>query len=88
MAKFRMKGVLPLGVNPASLASHERYADRFAFPFPLLSDPGGAVALAYRAMRAGSRSVLRTVYVVGRDGRVVFAARGAPSVADILAAVP
>ena len=86
--RYDAKGLQALGVNPAALESHERYAARFAFAFPLLSDPGGAVALAYGAMRAGSRLVLRTVYVIGRDGRVAFAARGAPSTDEILAAVP
>ena len=85
--KYRAKAVQTFGVNPASVAGHERYAAKFRFPFPLLSDPDRAVAAAYRAVLAGSRSVLRTVYLVGTDGRVRLAQRGAPETDDILAAL-
>lgn len=85
--KYRERGVQTFGVNPASLEDHERYAARFRFNFPLLSDPAREVALAYRAVRPGARSLQRTVYVVGRDGRVRFAQRGAPDADEILAAV-
>jgi thioredoxin-dependent peroxiredoxin len=87
LTKYQAKAVQPFGVNPASVASHERYAAQFRFPFPLLSDPGRAVAAAYRAVRPGSRSVLRTVYLIGTDGRVRLAQRGAPATDDILAAL-
>ena len=85
--RYRKQGVQTFGVNPASLESHERYAARFAFDFPLLSDPSREVAAAYHAVRPGARSLQRTVYVVGPDGRVRFAQRGAPSTDEILAAV-
>ena len=87
MTKYQAKAVQTFGVNPASVASHERYAARFRFPFPLLSDTGRMVATAYRAVRPGSRSVLRTVYLIGTDGRVRLAQRGAPAADDILAAL-
>ena len=85
--KYLAKAVQTFGVNPASIASHERYAAKFRFPFPLLSDPDRAVTTAYRAVRAGSRSVLRTVYLIGTDGRVRLAQRGAPAADDVIAAL-
>jgi peroxiredoxin Q/BCP len=85
--KYQAKAVQTFGVNPASVASHERYAAKFRFPFPLLSDPGREVAAAYRVVRPGSRSVLRTVYLIGTDGTVRLALRGAPAADDILAAL-
>jgi peroxiredoxin len=85
--KYLAKAVQTFGVNPASVASHERYATTFRFPFPLLSDVDRTVAAAYRAVRPGSRSVLRTVYLIGTDGRVRLAQRGAPTADDILAAL-
>jgi peroxiredoxin Q/BCP len=87
MTKYQAKLVQPFGVNPASVTSHERYAAQFRFPFPLLSDPGREVAAAYRVVRSGSRSVLRTVYLIGTDGRVRLAQRGAPATDEILAAL-
>jgi peroxiredoxin Q/BCP len=85
--KYQAKAVQTFGVNPASVASHERYAAKFRFPFPLLSDAARDVATAYRTVRPGSRSVLRTVYLIGTDGRVRLAQRGAPAADDILAAL-
>jgi peroxiredoxin Q/BCP len=86
-AKYQAKAVQTFGVNPASIASHERYAAKFRFSFPLLSDVGRDVATAYRTVRSGSRSVLRTVYLIGTDGRIRLAQRGAPAADDILAAL-
>ena len=85
--KYQARGVQTFGVNPASVARHERYAAKFRFPFPLLADPARDVAAAYRVVRPGSRSVLRTVCLIGTDGKVRLAQRGAPATDDILAAL-
>jgi peroxiredoxin Q/BCP len=87
MAKFEQAGIQPCGVNPASVDAHWKYAEKFGFPFPLLSDPDRAIARAYRALKDDEHGIQRTVYVVGRDGRIVFGRRGAPPVDDIVAAV-
>jgi peroxiredoxin Q/BCP len=86
--EYHSKGVTTLGVNPASVAAHERYTEQFRFNFPLLSDPDRAVARAYRVLKPDGRGILRTVYLVGTDGRIRFAQRGAPPVDTILAALP
>ncbi len=36
--KFRRAGVEIVGVSPDSVASHEKFKDKFGFPFPLLAD--------------------------------------------------
>jgi len=87
MAKFKQAGIQPFGVNPAGVDSHVSYVKKFAFNFPLLSDPDRAIAEAYAAVKEDGRGIQRTVYVIGRDGTVRFAQRGAPSVDDIVAAV-
>lgn len=84
---YTAKGVQTLGMNPASVANHEKYAAKFRFGFPLVSDLERSAARAYRALKADGRGIVRTVYLVGRDGRVLFAERGAPSVDAILAAL-
>lgn len=76
--KYRQANVQPFGLNPASVDSHRRYAEKFRFPFPLLSDPGLAVAKAYGAVKFGGRAIQRSVVLVGQDGRVKFAQHGAP----------
>jgi peroxiredoxin Q/BCP len=84
---FRQATTQPLGVNPASAASHAKYAAKMSFGFPLLSDPDRALARAYQALKEDGRGIQRTVYAIGRDGRIAFAARGAPRPAEILASL-
>jgi peroxiredoxin Q/BCP len=88
MAKFRKKGVRPLGVNPASVADHEKYVARFGFTFPLLADAGREAARAYLALKPDGKGILRTVYLVSKDGRILFGKRGAPGADEVLAALP
>ena len=87
-AGFRERGVQTLGVNPASVADHEKYVAKFRFNFPILADTGRDVARAYRALKSDGRGIARTVYLIGRDGTVLFAKRGAPGASEVLAALP
>jgi peroxiredoxin Q/BCP len=87
MTKFERAGMQPFGVNPASPDSHRKYADKMRFGFPLLSDAHRAIAQAYHALKEDGKGIVRTVYVVGKDGTIRFAQRGAPPVDDIVAAV-
>lgn len=86
IAKFRAANIQPFGVNPASVDSHKSYVEKFQFNFPLLSDPDRAVAGAYHALKDDGKGIQRTVYVIGTDGTVRFAQRGAPPVDDIVRA--
>ena len=82
---YREKSVTTLGVNPASVASHEKYTAGFKFNFPLLSDADRVVATAYHALKPDGKGILRTVYLIGRDGKIAFAQRGMPAAEAILA---
>jgi len=86
MTKFQGAGIQPFGVNPADVDSHYKYATKMGFNFPLLSDPDRAIARAYNALKDDGKGIQRTVYVIGRDGTVRFAQRGAPPVDDIVGA--
>jgi peroxiredoxin Q/BCP len=87
-AKFRRKRVRTLGVNPASVADHEKYVAKFGFNFRLLADTGRDVARAYLVLKPDGKGILRTVYLIGTDGRVLFGKRGAPGADEVLAALP
>lgn len=87
MTTLEQAGIQPFGVNPAGVDSHARYARKMSFTFPLLSDPDRMIARAYHAIKEDGRGIQRTVYVIARDGRIVFARRGAPPVDEIAAAV-
>jgi len=85
--RFRAANVRPIGVNPAPPEDHAGYAARLALPFLLLSDPTREVSRRFAALRRDGRSIERTVYLIGRDGLVRFARRGAPGAGEILAAL-
>ncbi len=84
--KYARANVQPFGLNPAGVDAHRKYAEKLELPFPLLSDPGRAVAKAYGAVKLGGMSIHRSVVLVGRDGRVRFAQRGTPGADESLAA--
>lgn len=85
MTEFQAKGVQALGMNPASVDSHEKYSARFEFNFPLCADQDRRVAEAYHALKPGSASIARTVYLIGQDGTILFGQRGMPATPAILA---
>jgi len=82
--EFERRGVAGFGVNPGSAESHTRFRKNHNFPFPLLVDEGKKVAALY-----GSNGIVprRTVYGIGRDGRIAFAERGKPGPSKVLAAL-
>jgi peroxiredoxin Q/BCP len=84
--EFAARNAVVYGVNPASIESHARFAAKLELPFPLLSDRGGLVAWAYKS--GLWRIVRRTVYVIGPDGRILLARRGAPAPRELLAVLP
>jgi len=86
MAKFKAANIQPFGVNPASVESHKSYVEKFHFNFPLLSDADRVIAGAYQALKDDGKGIHRTVYVIGKDGTIRFAQRGAPPVDDIVRA--
>jgi thioredoxin-dependent peroxiredoxin len=87
-SKYQERGVRTFGVNPASVADHEKYVAKFHFNFRLLSDGAREAAGAYRALKPDGRGIVRSVYLVGRDGRVLFGKRGAPGADEVLRALP
>lgn len=69
------------GVNPGSAASHQHFREKHHLPYALLVDEGKRVANLYNA---GGLFVKRTVYLIGKDGRVRFAQRGMPPPLEVL----
>ena len=81
-SQAKARGVLVFGVNPQNARKHADFRKKFTFPFPLLVDQGQEVAEAYHA---NGLFVKRTVYLIGRDGKILFAQRGMPSPGEVLA---
>jgi peroxiredoxin len=76
--------IRPFGVNPASVGSHAGYATRLELPFPLLSDPDLAISRAYGTLKPGGSGIARSVCLIDRDGRVLYAHEGAPGANIVL----
>jgi hypothetical protein len=45
------------------------------------------VAGAYDALKPDGKGISRTVVVIGKDGRIIYRAAGAPSPEEIIAAI-
>jgi peroxiredoxin Q/BCP len=84
-SRYQAKHVTTLGVNPASVPDHEKYVAKFKFNFRLLADTDRQAARAYQALKPDGKGILRTVYLVGQNGTVLFGKRGAPAASEVLA---
>ena len=75
-AALKRKGVVVLGVSGDSVASHEKFRDKYSLNFPLLSDPDKAVAKKYGAwgekVMYGKKTVgmIRSTFVIDGEGVV------------------
>lgn len=71
-AKLFGADVVVLPISADSIPSHVSWASEMKFPFALVSDPSLAVADLYGSHPAGRPTAGRTVFVVGKDGKVVW----------------
>ena len=62
--------VIPISVD--SIGSHASWAHDMKFPFALASDPQLTVAEQYGSHNPGRSYASRTVFVIGKDGRIVW----------------
>jgi peroxiredoxin Q/BCP len=67
-------GAVLLGISPQDVASHEAWATKKGFTFPLLADVEKKVIEAY-GVGAPVLGVRRSVFVVDAAGKVAFADR-------------
>jgi peroxiredoxin len=58
-----------LGINPQSLASHQKFADKHGFSFPLLADSDKSVCRAYGALGLLGMAK-RALVLIESDGKV------------------
>jgi peroxiredoxin Q/BCP len=75
---LRGASIEPIGVNPGDAESHKAFRKEHALTFDLLVDEDAAVARAYGALKPGGDGIQRSVVIVGKDGKVIFAEHGAP----------
>ncbi len=94
--EFQKLGAEVLGVSKDSVRSHENFAAKYEFPFPLLSDPDEAACQAFDVIREKSMygrkymGVDRSSFLFDAKGVLVREWRGVKikgHVAEVLAAL-
>ncbi|HKL77647.1 MAG TPA: peroxiredoxin [Gammaproteobacteria bacterium] len=79
--QFQKAGVEVLGVSRDSLASHEKFAAKHEFPFPLLADPDETVCNAYGVLKEKNMygkkvmGIERSTFVIDPEGNIRHAHR-------------
>ena len=71
-AKLFGKDVVVLPISADSINSHVSWAADMKFPFGLVSDPSLSTAELYGSRMAGRPMANRTVFVIGKDGRITW----------------
>jgi peroxiredoxin Q/BCP len=71
------KGFKIIGISPDTQASHQKFAEKFSLPFPLIPDPGHEILKAYgvwgpkKFMGREYEGVLRTTFVLDEKGNIL-----------------
>ncbi len=81
-AEFVKAGWAVFGVSRDSLASHEKFKQKFGFPFELLSDPDEAACGIFGVIKMKNmygkqvRGIERSTFAIDREGRIAREWRG------------
>ena len=95
-AAFRDNNIVVIGISKDSVASHQKFAQKYDLPFILLSDPERQAIEAYGVWQEKkmcgktSMGVVRTTYIIGEDGRITHVmpkVKPDTNAADVLAAL-
>ncbi len=76
-AALKDKGIVVIGINKDSVESHKKFAEKFRFNFPILSDPEGKTIEAYGAWKGKSMygktfmGIARTTFLIDENGKIV-----------------
>ena len=75
-AALTARGAIVLGVSVDSVASHQKFKQKFQLSFPLLSDADQRVVRAYGVWKTKSmygrtyEGIERTTFLIGPDGKI------------------
>jgi len=76
---FQKLNITVLGVSKDTVTSHQKFAQKYNLPFPLLSDPEKTIIRAYKALGMKKmfgkeyEDVLRISYLINPTGHIVKA---------------
>ncbi len=86
LSDMRSANVEPFGLSADDSESHQKFCDTYDLEFELLVDENLDVAKAYGAVKPEG-GIQRSVFLIGVDGKVIFAREGAPSWAEVQEAI-
>lgn len=72
--EMQKHGIIVLGVSTDSIASHQKFAEKYGFAFPLLSDPDAHIAQLYDVYKEKSMfgkkymGVNRETFLIDKEG--------------------
>ena len=75
--EFERRGVAVIGVSRDSVASHQKFAEKYGLPFVLLADPERTAIEAYGVWQEKKMcgkvgmGVVRTTFVIDEEGKIV-----------------
>ena len=75
-AGFQNKGVEVIGISKDSVASHQKFAEKYNLPFVLLADPERQAIEAYGVWQEKkmcgkvSMGVVRTTFIIDEEGNI------------------
>jgi len=76
LAQLQTAETAVLGISTDSIASHQKFAEKFTLPFPLLADEDHAVSEKYgvwgekKNYGKSYQGLHRTTFLIGRDGKI------------------
>ena len=74
--EFEARGVVVIGISRDSVASHQKFAEKYELPFILLSDPDRIAIEAYGVWQEKknygkvSMGVVRSTYLIDAEGKI------------------
>ncbi|MFA6099497.1 MAG: peroxiredoxin [Patescibacteria group bacterium] len=88
-SKYAKAEVAVLGINHADAESHQKFLNKYHFPFPLLVDTDKKVSKKYGAIKKlfSATVIKRTVVAVDKNGVIKFYRQGMPKDTEILKAL-
>jgi peroxiredoxin Q/BCP len=70
LSEFKKRNAEVLGVSVDDVTSHAAFKKKYSLPFPLVPDPGGAIAKAYGVYNQEKGYALRYTFIIDPQGRI------------------
>ncbi|GAA4862761.1 peroxiredoxin [Paenibacillus vulneris] len=86
-SQYARFNALVLGINPGTMEEHQRFSQKYAYDFPLVSDKDERIRELYDVGKVFLLGQQRIVYVINREGKIVYAKKGNRPTKEILAAL-